>query len=274
MHPRNQYLKNKPDFRRLAQQHPRLMKYFKKSKGSIDFKDPNAIRELTYALLSKDFGLKLEIPLDSLCPPIPSRLDYILHIEDLLEGVDEINGIDIGTGASCIYPLLACSRNPNWSFTALETNARSIEYAQENVTRNKMASRIQITNKSLLDVIQDPNNAHRQFHVCLCNPPFYASQAQIDESRLFKTSGPIAVCNGSLCEMVTSGGEYAFISNIIQQSHVLKKKILWYTSLVGIKRDAERLYGELNQQEDICECRLDSYRQGVTVRWILSWRHS
>lgn len=35
-------------------------------------------------MLEKDFGLKVEIPLDKLIPTVPQKLNYIHWIEDLL----------------------------------------------------------------------------------------------------------------------------------------------------------------------------------------------
>ena len=51
---------------------------------TLDFSDPPALRELTCAVLERDFGLKVEIPLDKLIPAVPQRLNYIHWIEDLL----------------------------------------------------------------------------------------------------------------------------------------------------------------------------------------------
>lgn len=51
---------------------------------TLDFSDPAALRELTCAVLERDFGLKVEIPLDKLIPAVPQRLNYIHWIEDLL----------------------------------------------------------------------------------------------------------------------------------------------------------------------------------------------
>lgn len=45
-------------------------------------------------------------------------------------------GIDIGTGASCIYPLLGVSVMGNWSFIATDTDAVSAEWAKRNVRSN------------------------------------------------------------------------------------------------------------------------------------------
>lgn len=56
----------------------------KKFAYTLDFSDPAALRELTCAVLERDFGLKVEIPLDKLIPAVPQRLNYVHWIEDLL----------------------------------------------------------------------------------------------------------------------------------------------------------------------------------------------
>lgn len=118
MHPRNRYLDNPADFGELAEFRPSLKpflieKHTKRRKSpprdtppkgadapppkgdnalptkghfayTLDFSDPAALRELTCAVLEKDFDLKLEIPLDHLIPTIPQKLNYIHWVEDLL----------------------------------------------------------------------------------------------------------------------------------------------------------------------------------------------
>ena len=66
---------------------------------TIDFKDPDALRELTSALAFHFFGITLEIPTNRLIPTIPLRLNYLLWIQDLLsfQNTDQTHtGIDIG----------------------------------------------------------------------------------------------------------------------------------------------------------------------------------
>jgi 23S rRNA (adenine1618-N6)-methyltransferase len=91
----------------------------------LDFNDAKSVMQLTKTLLSLDFGLKIVLPDDRLCPPVPNRHNYILWLKDLLDTSTyepqrrQKVGLDIGTGASCIYPLLGCTQRP-WSFIATE----------------------------------------------------------------------------------------------------------------------------------------------------------
>ena len=63
-----------------------------------DFKKPECLLALSWALLKDDFDLDVEMPLDRLIPTVPLRLNYILWLEDLLSSAGErqIRGIDIG----------------------------------------------------------------------------------------------------------------------------------------------------------------------------------
>lgn len=65
----------------------------------INWKNPEAVRELTKTLLLHDFNLKWDIPLNRLCPPVTNRANYIHWINDLLtmesRKSNEILGIDM-----------------------------------------------------------------------------------------------------------------------------------------------------------------------------------
>lgn len=117
MHPRNRYSKEPADFGELAQFRPSLKPFLiEKYRGcrtfseeddsskdnkpgskfnpvktkhayTLNFSDPVALRELTCAVLDRDFGLKLEIPMGVLIPTIPQKLNYIHWVEDLLTPV-------------------------------------------------------------------------------------------------------------------------------------------------------------------------------------------
>lgn len=119
MHSRNRYAGKKPDFGELAEFRPSLKPFLLQKNDSstqpysfsLDFSKPAALRELACALLEKDFGITLEIPLDKLIPTVPLRLNYIHWLEDLLSGDanpsipkgTSIVGIDIGMMLFCSH---------------------------------------------------------------------------------------------------------------------------------------------------------------------------
>ena len=100
MHPRNPYSKRKPDFKTLAEKYEQFKIHTTQGKNNsyhLDFKSPECLRSLSWALLKDDFDLDVDMPLDRLIPTIPLRLNYILWIEDLLSmKTAGARGIDIG----------------------------------------------------------------------------------------------------------------------------------------------------------------------------------
>ncbi|KAG8860823.1 hypothetical protein FRB96_003556 [Tulasnella sp. 330] len=49
-----------------------------------------------------------------------------------------------GTGASAIYPLLACRMRENWHMAASEIDQTSFKYAEENISKNGLRERIKL----------------------------------------------------------------------------------------------------------------------------------
>ncbi len=134
---------------------------------------------LTRALLDKYFDLSLpSMPEGHLCPPVPNRFNYVLWIKRLLTEVECSDseqatqsgprlesgsgcryfsplptsvkgGLILGTGSSCIYPLLLTSDqfsgdDKSWRFLGTEIDSCSIQCAQENINTNGLQKRIQI----------------------------------------------------------------------------------------------------------------------------------
>lgn len=87
----------------------------------------------------------MEIPLNKLIPTIPLRFNYLLWIEDLLSisgSCEPVKGIDIGTGASCVYPLIGAKKY-KWFMLATEIDRDSFIKARENVVNNGLEDYIQ-----------------------------------------------------------------------------------------------------------------------------------
>jgi 23S rRNA A1618 N6-methylase RlmF len=130
---------------------------------------------LTYAILAVDYQLKLEIPLTTLTPMIPNRIMYLqfIHQHCIRASDKQIHAIDIGTGASCIYPLLGC-RLYHWSFIATEIDPTSVEYALANVHRNHYSEKIKVLHSSSIERLPisyiRSHDSPSIYHFSMCNP--------------------------------------------------------------------------------------------------------
>ncbi|KAL4892447.1 DUF890 domain protein [Aspergillus ambiguus] len=279
---RNIY-KDDVDFAALALQSPDFAKYLKPN-GQLDFSDPDAVRQLTKSLLKRDFNLQVEIPEDRLCPPVPNRLNYILWIQDLLDTTGDqyrddydpdrtVVGLDIGTGCCSIYPLLGCAIRPQWKFLATDVDENNVKISSQTVSENGLKERIQIIKTNPND---DLIPLHTKLRVesldfTMCNPPFYASREEMISSAQDKERPPFSACTGAEVEMVTAGGEIAFVSRMIEESLRLREKVLWYTSMLGKLSSVSVLI------EKLIECGNHNYAvtefvQGSkTRRWAIAW---
>ncbi len=82
------------------------------------------------------FDLKWSCPFQNLCPRIPSRLNYLLWINHYY-GFKVNKVLDIGTGATLIYPLLGFKLF-EWRFVATEINKDSFESSEKIIKENNL----------------------------------------------------------------------------------------------------------------------------------------
>ncbi|KAI0064153.1 hypothetical protein BV25DRAFT_1853471 [Artomyces pyxidatus] len=281
MHPRNRY-REAPDFSSLATDYPPLRPYIVRNGdggNTIDFKDDAAQRRLTEALLHRDFDISLSIPNNRLCPPVGyyDALNYVLWIQDLvqmttLEQRELVRGIDIGTGASAIYPLLACRLCATWNFVCTDIDELSIQYAKSNVERNGLADRICILKATPAESIFFPLNQNRDTAIdfTMCNPPFYSSAEDVTRSAEAKEVGPNAVCTGAEVEMITPGGESQFVCAMVRESVELQDRCRWYTSMLGKLSSLSEVV-TLLRSHSIDNYAITELVQGMTRRWVIAW---
>lgn len=242
----------------------------------MDFKNPETVKALTKCCLHKDFNLEVELPRDKLLPTIPLRLNYLHWIEDLLKysGVtDEITGVDIGCGASCVYCLLAVRMNPSWSMFALEIDEENLKHANGNIARNCLEEKViviaQEDSPALFErlFIHDPRN--KSF--CVCNPPFYSSKDEvIGQNRTGKRKAPNSFHSGSNSELVTDGGELGFAQKILNESLQLHDKIEIYSTMLGCKKNLQKLFDRL-REKNVESFTTTEFVQGKTMRWGIAW---
>lgn len=187
-----------------------------------------------------------DIPDGYLCPAIPGRADYVHYAADLLKEenkpASKIKCLDIGVGASCIYPIVGVIEY-GWKFVCSEVDPRSIASARGLVELNhnlkgKIDIRLQTNQRSIFEGIVRPNE---YFDLVICNPPFHESMKEAREGtkrklsnlKQSKTEEVELNFGGQYNELCYSGGETQFIKNIIYESAKFKDSLGWITTLVS-----------------------------------------
>ncbi|KAJ2848816.1 hypothetical protein IWW36_003066 [Coemansia brasiliensis] len=270
-------------YKALAEKFPKLKGYLVGTKATVDFQNPDAVRTLNQAILRVFFDLDVHLPANSLCPTVANRLHYLEWIRsnilaDFPPSQSTI-GMDIGCGASCIYPLLGV-QVLNCLFVGTDINSESIECAQKNVVTNHMGSKIRLflnndQNTTLpLDAEGFPSSEADAdgsvFTFSMCNPPFYKSRDERQQLSQFKSRSPSLDTNGKDEELYTEGGEEGFLTRMIDESVKLGKQIKWYTTMVGKKSTLSLLKTHLRQNQ-ARHVREGTLLQGKTTRWVLAW---
>lgn len=240
------------DFKKLAQTHAGLEKHLitlESDATSIDFSDAAAVLQLNTALLKHNYNVKgWKLPDNALYPPIPGRADYIHHIADLI-GKGAKNGLDIGCGASAIYPILG-NAIYDYAMTGSDVNEKSCEFARRNTKYNKaIIIKLQQDRGSIFNNII---LAGEQYDFTMCNPPFYASKEEADKANLKKQRNLGTVENGrnfagASHELYCNGGEALFIKRMIKESVAFKDQVTWFTSLVAKSQHLKPLEKQLSK---------------------------
>lgn len=278
LHPKNKFNKGY-NFEELVFINSSLKAYVLENEfgnTTIDFSNPKAVKELNKALLfSFDKISTWNFPNENLCPPIPGRLDYIHYLAGLILDEKDITILDIGTGATCIYPLLGVAVY-NWNFVATDIDLDSLDSAQDIIDDNGLDSQIelrqQLNEQHILKGILKENDS---FCATMCNPPFYKSleEAQGANSRKSRNLGNNAVRNfsGNNNELWYVGGEKAFLHNYLYESSLHKTTSKWFTSLVSKKENVESLK-KSSKKLGATEFKIIHVNQGNKVSRIVAWR--
>ncbi|KAI0392408.1 hypothetical protein F5Y17DRAFT_361588 [Xylariaceae sp. FL0594] len=274
-----------PDFHRLGTKYAEFGSMLIRN-GNLDFTDPAAVMQLTKTLLKEDFGIEIELLPDRLCPPVPNRHNYILWLKELIDSTapsysDQyepertVKGLDIGTGASLIYPLLGCVQRPRWHFIATDVDQASLASARRNAALNHLVSRIRIVGRAPSDALiplDELQVSHLDF--VMVNPPFYASETELLELAGQKSRPPHSACTGAPVEMVCTGGEVEFVKRMIHESLALRERVQWYTAMLGKQSSLEHLI-DVIRGHGVSNFTVTTFTQGTkTRRWALGWTFS
>lgn len=290
LHPRNKH-RHRYDFNLLTVTCPELKPYVIRNKYqdlSIDFFDPLAVKWLNKSLLKHYYQIDYwELPPGYLCPSVPGRVDYIHYLADLLnQGFEDktsssvkIKCLDIGVGASLIYPILGIHEY-NWSFVGSDTDPRAIAAAEQIIKRNPSLKgqaevRLQQNPKHFFTGIIRPGET---FDLTMCNPPFHASKADARAAALrksnnlkaIKTNEPILNFGGQDHELYVAGGELRFVLDMIRESKLFSATCLWFSSLISKQSSLKPIQAVLKKLEAV-EIKIIPMGQGNKISRIVAW---
>lgn len=287
LHLRNQHLEGY-DFERLMAKSPELAAFTTKNprgRITVDFSDVAAVRMLNRALLLTHYDIEFwDIPTTYLCPPIPGRVDYIHYLADLLAECNgqqiphgpDIRALDIGTGASLVYPLTG-QHEYGWDFTGVDIDPVSIKSAGQICQKNGLNITLRRQNNPE-DIFKGVIGPDDIFHVTLCNPPFHASLEQADKGSRRKwrnlgkgDSGDLNF-GGQNAELWCPGGEIGFIARMIEQSMDFSDQCLWFTSLVS-KKDSLKPLSRMLTKARVAEFKIVEMAQGQKASRFIAWTY-
>ena len=288
MHARNRFRAGY-DFGKLRETSPALARFVRPNPWgdtSVDFADPLAVKALNQALLAQAYGVKVwDLPKGYLCPPIPGRSDYLHHLADLIADGDAIprgtavTVLDIGTGASAIYPLIGASEY-GWRFVGSEVDPLALRWAQGLVqaqaeVRGLIEIRPQSDSTQCFKGVIGPEEF---FTATMCNPPFHASAAEAAASNLRKRRNlgagkPGAEARnfgGRAGELWCAGGELGFALRMIEQSLAVRDQCRWFTVLISKSVHLRRLCEAL-EAVDVAALKTIDMGQGQKQSRLLAW---
>jgi len=292
LHPRNLH-RSQYDFKKLISNCSELKAFVSINKHgieTIDFSNPIAVKTLNKALLQTYYDLEFwNIPKNFLCPPIPGRADYIHYLADLLAQTNNgtiptgnsVLGLDIGTGANLIYPILGYSIY-NWSFVGTDIDKMAIQNCSKIIEANPKLIEVislqqQTESRFIFKNIITPED---RFTFTMCNPPFHASAEEANKSTVRKvsnlnpkekkTSNPVLNFGGQNAELWCNGGEIGFVTQMIYESAKYASQCLWFTTLVSKKENLSSIYKILKKVNAISVQTIEM-SQGQKNSRIVAW---
>lgn len=244
---------------------------------TIDFSNPKAVLELNRAILLNDYSLNwYDIPEGYLAPAIPGRADYILYLKDFLNTDKQAQGLDVGTGANFIYPLLGGSLF-NWKMKGVDIDPKAVQNANLLLEKNTHL-------KGFLSAVYQQQRAQifegailpgEQYDFTMCNPPFYSSEKEAfkatkEKSKNLKLKEVERNFAGQSNELWCNGGEALFIKRMVKESVHFKDQVGWFTTLVSKSEHLPKIRKQLEKLK--AEHKTVDMSQGNKKSRFLAWR--
>ncbi|GAB7354683.1 hypothetical protein MBLNU459_g5104t2 [Dothideomycetes sp. NU459] len=248
----------KVDFQELAMQDPDFNVHLDARTGKVDWRDPKA--------LQYNYIRWIHALIDTTSSTYNDRYDPSR----------QVRGLDIGVGASCIYPLLAVSTRENWYMHGTDIDPKNFDYASKNVDANALSEKIKLhfsSDGSAAAAAILPLDALGvdTLDFTMSNPPFYASADEMLASAKVKALPPSAICTGAEVEMICPGGDRGFVLRMVEESVALGGRVQWYTSMFGKLGSVYEVLARLKQIGVVNWAVAVLRSTTKTKRWAIAW---
>lgn len=184
--------------------------------------------------------------------------------------------LDIGTGANCVYPLIA-HREYGWNVVGTEVDKTALENAEKIIRENHLENALTLREqKEKTKIFAGVILPDEFFDLSICNPPFHSSaeEARAGSDRKIRNLGlkkKTLNFGGQSNELWCEGGEEKFILTMIKESVVYQKQCRWFSTLVSKSATMPVLYDELKKMK-VLEVRTLDMAQGQKLSRVLAWR--
>lgn len=216
--------------------------------------------ELFKITLIDKFNIKLNYVEGKLIPTIPSRIMYLDIIKQVLDecGIERVKGLDVGCGTYGIYCLLA-NKLYDWEMVGIDIDKGSVEECSKIAADNHLDIKF-FEKDGMLDLKED-------FTFVCCNPPFYRSRKEIEDSLNDKSVLKREKVMGTDFELIYTDGEVGFTKKLINESN--KNDLsCWYSSLIFKKSSIN----EITQCLKNCtNWLIKEFQLGYSKKWIIFW---
>lgn len=263
-----------------------------KGEQTVDFTDSESVVLLNKALLIHHYGIEFwDIPKGFLCPPIPGRADYVHRLSEFIaKDEKKVRVLDVGTGASLIYPIIGATEY-KWQFVTSDIDPISVKSSKAIASLNpklkgRIDCRLQSSAKQIFKGIIKPGE---HYHLTMCNPPFHKSLQEAEQGTLRKAknlaanqrkrgNAPIPEklksglnFGGQKAELWCPGGEETFVKNMADESKQFASQVGWFSTLISKKENVAKLKKRLKQLE-ASDIKVVDMGQGQKLSRFVAWR--